>query len=49
MTNKANGCKCGACSGAACKCGCQEPKTQQRTGCQCGENCKCGNKCNCKA
>jgi hypothetical protein len=49
MSMKTKQCKCASCAGAACKCGCQNPKTTgPAKGCNCGDQCNCSPTCNCK-
>jgi hypothetical protein len=38
-------CKCTACPGASCACGCQEQAA--RKACGCGPQCQCGPQCAC--
>ena len=53
-----NTCKCDACIGTNCQCGCQEAAVRVDSnccggagacgsGCACGENCACGESCTC--
>jgi hypothetical protein len=38
-------CRCNACPGASCACGCQSAAKQET--CGCGEECRCGAVCTC--
>ena len=42
MSMKTKQCKCAACAGASCKCGCQDGKTTgQNKVCNCSPTCSC--------
>ena len=46
---QSNACTCQVCTGAQCKCGCQDSTTRPAASCKCGQACSCGQTCNCKA
>jgi hypothetical protein len=55
MSNVSNVCACVVCSGAECRCGCQDASSRRSAACGCGnacgcgDNCRCGDACTCKA
>ena len=48
MSEQSKVCACAVCTGAQCKCGCQNSTTRAASCSRYGDACKCAERCSCK-